>query len=815
MVESLHSTKRVFISYSRNDTIYAEQIEQHLLAKRFQIWRDKRNLEPSQDFTGEIEAAIREAGSVVVCLTPDVQRKDSFVRREIAYALNRKKRIIPLLFPKGELPIQIATWTYIDMSKSDSLEQLTNRLNRNNETYAAPSQLEDTPPSLVEYLNLLHEWISRQLQESVHTLITLAAAETSHAVSRSAVQNLKSVGFNFAVSKATIDDQNSTSAPQRVDGGTVLFQNLADALAHYENRMLLLGEPGAGKTTVLLALAREAVVARLNDASKPIPILASIHRWSNNLPVPKWAINQQPVDSVGIFRGRKLLFILDGLDELDYSGQDSIEVGLPSSKIELQRRFIESVEQELDSPVIISCRSKEYNEIGRQIRLPGAVTLQPLSDHQIEMYLGERNRSDLWVAIKSDAELLGMARIPLLLALLLIASGDRYELGLITSQADIYDHYIHRRFIHELSKPESLSFNEQRTRELLACLAGNMYKRSLVSVQANEVTDFLAQSFIDHQENTQIETDHFLAFSRTMHFLQFLPDGAIQFIHLGLRDYLAIPSIMSEFEHLPLNIRLAAMETLLRMPNRLIRMDLIKVLNDPIVRIRCDAAKALGLIKASDVISRLIESLRSEPSLYVRREIIEALGIIGTDEAVEPICTVLDAELARTGRTKFPNETGSTTRNIPVLLISDEIDTAKLTGLLLQRLGYEVTYGHDPTHAESLAKQLQPAIAFIYGSQHPDSKRGIVSGVDVIKGILQASPLTSILMMSAGATKNHEAFDVEAIEFLNAPSHPKEIERRLKALDAKDSVDRTALKALRKIGTSHALERYSQYVENG
>jgi len=175
---------------------------------------------------------------------------------------------------------------------------------------------------------------------------------------------------------------------------------------------------------------------------------------------------------------------------------------------------------------------------------------------------------------------------------------------------------------------------------------------------------------------------------------------------------------------------------------------------------------------------------------------------------------VLDAELARTGRTKFSFEDGSTA-NSSVILVSDDIDTAKLTGLLLQRLGYEIVYGRDPTHARLLAKKLQPAIAFICGSDHHDSKRGIVSGVDVIKGILQVSPLTSVLMMSAGATRDHEAFDAEAVEFLYAPTHPKEIEKRLKSLDTKESIGRTALKALRNIGTPHAMERYTQYTENG
>jgi hypothetical protein len=61
----------------------------------------------------------------VVCLTPDVQRPDSFVRKEITYALNCKKPVIPLLFPGGELTILIVNYTYIAMEKyAEGLQKL-------------------------------------------------------------------------------------------------------------------------------------------------------------------------------------------------------------------------------------------------------------------------------------------------------------------------------------------------------------------------------------------------------------------------------------------------------------------------------------------------------------------------------------------------------------------------------------------------------------------------------------------------------------------------------------------------------------------
>jgi hypothetical protein len=80
-----------FISYARRDGLaFAEQLERDLP----NTWRDKRNLNPFNDFTAELEKAIQAARQVLVCITPDVLCADSFVRREISYALYLKKPVL-------------------------------------------------------------------------------------------------------------------------------------------------------------------------------------------------------------------------------------------------------------------------------------------------------------------------------------------------------------------------------------------------------------------------------------------------------------------------------------------------------------------------------------------------------------------------------------------------------------------------------------------------------------------------------------------------------------------------------------------------
>ena len=54
----------VFISYARIDGIpYANELELTLTEKGYKVWRDTRSINPSQDFTGIIEAGIKHAFS--------------------------------------------------------------------------------------------------------------------------------------------------------------------------------------------------------------------------------------------------------------------------------------------------------------------------------------------------------------------------------------------------------------------------------------------------------------------------------------------------------------------------------------------------------------------------------------------------------------------------------------------------------------------------------------------------------------------------------------------------------------------------------
>jgi HEAT repeat protein len=553
MSRGIEHRTHIFISFARKDARYAERVDQDLAALGYRTWRDTRDKEPSTDLTGEIEWAIREASHVIVCLSPDIERRpESFVRREIQYALGRDKQrrrenpprrlpLIPVVFPGGELPVSISTWDAIYLEReadySRCFQELLVRLS------TAPPPAEEAsyadPPELVEYLRFLHDWASRTLEERVHTMLTLSALDTPHAVSgKSSGQFL----LRFAVSPVLAGTRRAPPATAETS-----FASFPQAFQHHGGRVLLLGAPGAGKTTTLLAFARDAAVARLSDPTRPIPVLASIPTWDCRTPLSSWARAQVLGQRLPLEKHR-LLYLLDGLDELG-GNRPRDPRQLEGETFDPRALFLQALKEQLSGEsLVLTSRVTDYEQLGEKAALPGAVTLQPLTDAQIQEYLVARGQPELWSVLQSDAALKDLMRTPLLLALLAFACAplafacapetgqflpDRSGLD----ENRLFDLYIHRRFEHETARLEQMPFDEPRTRELLGELAAEMRLGWILRQLAPDLEPGVAS----HLERCR---EDFLRFGQRMHFLQKAADGSVQFIHLKLRDFCGRPKAL-------------------------------------------------------------------------------------------------------------------------------------------------------------------------------------------------------------------------------------------------------------------------------
>lgn len=124
---------RVFISYSRKDTVFVDRLDVSLKARGFYTWVDRRNLEPGEDFQDAIERAIERCQVLLVILSPDAVASRN-VKLEYRYALKPLGLVvIPVLYkPVEKVPYDLNDTQWVDFQGSyeDALRNLVNTLAR-------------------------------------------------------------------------------------------------------------------------------------------------------------------------------------------------------------------------------------------------------------------------------------------------------------------------------------------------------------------------------------------------------------------------------------------------------------------------------------------------------------------------------------------------------------------------------------------------------------------------------------------------------------------------------------------------------------
>lgn len=105
---------QVFVSYSRRDLSFVEQITADLKNAGFDVWYDISGIGGGSRWRSEIENALRKSQFVLVVLSPDSIASE-WVEREFLFASHLKLKIIPLMYRPCELPLSYINLNYIDV----------------------------------------------------------------------------------------------------------------------------------------------------------------------------------------------------------------------------------------------------------------------------------------------------------------------------------------------------------------------------------------------------------------------------------------------------------------------------------------------------------------------------------------------------------------------------------------------------------------------------------------------------------------------------------------------------------------------------
>ena len=103
----------IFLSYSREDFDFAENLAVRLEQAGVQVWRDVERLHPGVNWRQDIDDALRSADAVIVVISP-ASKKSEYVTYEWAYAVGVGISVIPVLLEDTELHPRLELLQFLD-----------------------------------------------------------------------------------------------------------------------------------------------------------------------------------------------------------------------------------------------------------------------------------------------------------------------------------------------------------------------------------------------------------------------------------------------------------------------------------------------------------------------------------------------------------------------------------------------------------------------------------------------------------------------------------------------------------------------------
>lgn len=261
---------------------------------------------------------------------------------------------------------------------------------------------------------------------------------------------------------------------------------IGDIFTQANGRLMLIGLPGSGKTTLVLQLA-----LHLMERHDSIPVVLNLATWRTEFQTfEDWIQETLPVElgvstrsAELIWQGTSLVLLLDGLDEVPISDRNSLITEIGKFGVDANQQFL------------ISSRSAEYAET-KDAAVYAQVEVSPLTTDQVKMSIvalsyNQPEGRKLFDAIQKDQLFLSTLVNPFYLntAQLLFATGENWsDFNFKAANLEGLKQELVALFVdRQLAKKGSRSYNPEKAKRWLSFLASRMSRENLVTFELRDL----------------------------------------------------------------------------------------------------------------------------------------------------------------------------------------------------------------------------------------------------------------------------------------------------------------------------------------
>jgi tetratricopeptide (TPR) repeat protein/GTPase SAR1 family protein len=299
--------------------------------------------------------------------------------------------------------------------------------------------------------------------------------------------------------------------PDRQDTTLPANTKMIDVFTEARGELLILGAPGAGKTTMLLDLARTLIERAQQDETLPIPVVFNLSTWATFVEQHNTFVEQHKKQATldnkqatlddwlivelkqrysvpkktaqAWVEQNQILLLLDGLDEVQQQHRASCVEAINAYRKQDGLSF---------NGMIVCSRIADYEELQAKLTLQEAIKLQPLTEQQIDTYLAQAG--DEVVAVRTllheDAAMRELADTPLMLSILVLAykgvpAEALPDMGTLDERrTHLFDHYVQQMLKRRGKKK---SHRDEQITQWISWLAEQMVKHGKTVFYLEEI----------------------------------------------------------------------------------------------------------------------------------------------------------------------------------------------------------------------------------------------------------------------------------------------------------------------------------------